>query len=137
MNYVEHKFIAMKPNLLARSILLLAGAIFLHGCSSAEKEAAPLVTVQVAPAKRGPIELEVTSDAVVYPLQQAILTPKITSTIAKFYVQRGTHVKQHQLLALLENRDLADAAEQSKAEFKQPKPHYAPTTPPTLPQHIQ
>ena len=137
MNYVEHKFITMKPNLLARSILLLAGAIFLHGCSSAEKEAAPLVTVQVAPAKRGPIELEVTSDAVVYPLQQAILTPKITSTIAKFYVQRGTRVKQGQLLALLENRDLAGAAEQSKGEFEQAEASYATTTGASLPQQIQ
>jgi HlyD family secretion protein len=137
MNYVEHKFIAVKPNLLARSILLLAGAIFLHGCSSSEKEAAPLVTVQVTPAKRGPIELEVTSDAVVYPLQQAVLTPKITSTIAKFYVQRGSRVKEGQLLALLENRDLAGAAEQSKGEFEQAEASYATTVGASLPQQIQ
>ena len=137
MNYAEPKVIAMKSSLLARSILLLAGAIFLHGCSSAEKEAAPLVTVQVTPAKRGPIELEVTSDAVVYPLQQAIITPKITSTIAKFYVQRGTRVKQGQLLALLENRDLAGAAEQSKGEFEQAEASYATTIGASLPQQIQ
>jgi type IV pilus biogenesis protein CpaD/CtpE len=65
----------MKLSLVSRSVLLLAGAILLHGCSSAEKEPTPLVAVQVAPAKRGPIELEVTSDAVVYPLLQAILSP--------------------------------------------------------------
>jgi HlyD family secretion protein len=137
MKYVEHKFKGMKPGLPARSMLLLAAAIFLHGCSSAEKEAAPLVTVQVTPAKRGPIELEVSADAVVYPLQQAILTPKITSTIAKFYVQRGTRVKQGQLLALLENRDLAGAAEQSKGEFEQAEASYATTTGASLPQQIQ
>jgi HlyD family secretion protein len=137
MKYVEHEFNAVKPSLLARSVLLLAGAIILHGCSSAEKEAAPLVTVQVTPAKRGPIELEVTSDAVVYPLQQAIITPKITSTIAKFYVQRGTRVKQGQLLALLENQDLAGAAEQSKGEFEQAEASYATTIGASLPQQIQ
>jgi len=137
MNYVERKFSGMKSNFLGRSVLLLAGAIFLHGCSSAEKEPTPLVSVQVTPAKRGPIELEVTSDAVVYPLQQAILTPKITSTIAKFYVQRGTRVKQGQLLALLENRDLAGAAEQSKGEFEQAEASYATTTGASLPQQIQ
>jgi len=137
MKYFERKFSSMKPSLLPRSILLLAGAIFLHGCSSAEKEAAPLVAVQVTPAKRGPIELEITSDAVVYPLQQAIITPKITSTIAKFYVQRGTHVKQGQVLALLENRDLAGAAEQSKGEFEQAEASYATTIGASLPQQIQ
>jgi HlyD family secretion protein len=137
MNYLEHKFSATKSRLIARSVLLLSGAIFLHGCSSAEKEPTPLVTVQVTPARRGPIELEVTSDAVVYPLQQAILTPKITSTIAKFYVQRGTRVKQGQLLALLENRDLAGAAEQSKGEFEQAEASYATTTGASLPQQIQ
>jgi HlyD family secretion protein len=137
MNYVERKFSGMKSNFLVRSVLLLAGAIFLHGCSSSEKEPTPLVSVQVIPAKRGPIELEISSDAVVYPLQQAILTPKITSTIAKFYVQRGTRVKQGQLLALLENRDLAGAAEQSKGEFEQAEASYATTTGASLPQQIQ
>jgi len=137
MNHVEHKFSGIKSRLLPRSILLLAGALFLYGCSSSEKEPTPLVTVQVTPAKRGPIELEVSSDAVVYPLQQAVITPKITSTIAKFYVQRGTRVKQGQLLALLENRDLAGAAEQSKGEFEQAEASYATTVGASLPQQIQ
>jgi HlyD family secretion protein len=137
MNHVEWKFRGIKSSFVCRSILLLGGAMLLHGCSSSEKEPTPLVTVQVTPAKRGPIELEVASDAVVYPLQQAILTPKITSTIAKFYVQRGTRVKQGQLLALLENRDLAGAAEQSKGEFDQAEASYATTTGASLPQQIQ
>ncbi len=119
------------------SILLLAGGILLHGCGAAEKEPVALVTVQVTPAKRGPIDLEVSADAVVYPLQQAILTPKITSTIAKFYVQRGSKVKQGELLALLENQDLAGAAEQSKGEFEQAEASYATTTGASLPEQIQ
>jgi len=137
MNHRNRKLNGTKPSLLSKSVLLLAGAIFLHGCSSAEKEPTPLVAVQVTPAKRGPIELEVSSDAVVYPLQQAILTPKITSTIAKFYVQRGSRVKQGQLLARLENGDLAGAAEKSKGEFEQAEASYATTTGASLPQQIQ
>jgi multidrug efflux pump subunit AcrA (membrane-fusion protein) len=74
---------------------------------------------------------------VVYPLEQAILTPKITSTIAKFYVQRGSKVKQGQLLALLENQDLAGQAEQSKGEFEQAEASYATTTGASLPEQIQ
>jgi HlyD family secretion protein len=137
MNYGERKMSGINQSFLSRGIFLLASAVLLHGCTSAEKEPTPLVAVQVTPAKRGPIELEVTSDAVVYPLQQAILTPKITSTIAKFYVQRGTHVKQGQLLALLENRDLAGAAEQSKGEFEQAEASFTTTTGASLPQQIQ
>jgi HlyD family secretion protein len=137
MNEVKRKVEATKSQMLAWGMIILGGAIILHGCGSSEKEPTPQVTVQVMPAKRGPIELEVTSDAVVYPLQQAILTPKITSTIAKFYVQRGSRVKQGQLLARLENQDLAGAAEQSKGEFEQAEASYATTVGASLPQQIQ
>jgi len=37
-------------------------------------------------------------------LQQAILSPKITSTIKQFLVQRGSRVKKGQLLAVLETQ---------------------------------
>jgi len=116
---------------------LLAVGTLLFGCGGAEKEPAPLVAVQVTPAKRGPIELEVSADAVVYPLEQAVITPKITSTIAKFYVQRGARVKQGQLLALLENADLSGQAEQSRGEFEQAEATYATTTGASLPEQIQ
>lgn len=123
--------------LLMLSALLLASAALLQGCGGSEKEPTPLVAVQITPAKRGPIELAVSSDAVVYPLQQAVITPKITSTIAKFYVQRGSRVKQGQLLALLENADLAGAAEQSKGEFEQAEASYTTTTGASLPEQLQ
>ena len=53
MNYVECKVSATKSRILARSVLLLGWAIILYGCGSSEKEPTPLVTVQVAAAKRG------------------------------------------------------------------------------------
>ncbi len=96
-----------------------------------------MVVVQVAPAKRGPIEQTVSADAVIFPLQQAIIAPKITSTVRKFFVQRGSRVKQGQLLAELENADLAGAAEQSKGEYEQAEAGYATTTEASLPQQIQ
>jgi multidrug efflux pump subunit AcrA (membrane-fusion protein) len=117
-------------------LFLTIGAL-LQGCSSTEKEPQPEVAVQVAPVKRAPIELEVTAQAVVSPLQQAIITPKITSTIRKFYVQRGSHVKAGQLLAELENADLAGAEVQSKGEFEQAEAGYATTTGASLPEQIQ
>jgi len=119
------------------SSLLIAIALLFSGCSATEKEPEPIVAVQVTPAKRGPIALTVSAEAVVFPLQQAVITPKISSTISKFYVQRGSHVKQGQLLAILENADLAGAAEQSKGEFEQAEAGYATTTGASLPQLIQ
>jgi HlyD family secretion protein len=119
------------------SSLLIGLAALLSGCSATEKEPEPIVAVQVTLAKRGPIALTVSAEAVVSPLQQAVITPKISSTISKFYVQRGSHVKQGELLALLENADLAGAAEQSKGEFEQAEAGYATTTGASLPQQIQ
>jgi len=120
------------------AIALLLGVLSLvQGCGSTEKQQEVVVTVQTTAAKRGPIELTVSAEAVVSPLDLAVITPKITSTISKFYVQRGTHVKQGQLLAQLESADLAGAAEQTKGELEQAEAGYATMTGASLPQQMQ
>jgi HlyD family secretion protein len=118
-------------------LLSLCAIGLVQGCGGTEKEPEPVVAVQVAPVKRGPIAQTVSADAVVFPLEQAVITPKITSTIRKFYVQRGSRVKQGELLAALENADLAGAEEQSKGEYDQAEAGYATTTESSLPQQIQ
>jgi multidrug efflux pump subunit AcrA (membrane-fusion protein) len=121
-----------------RALLLpLCAIALLTACGTAEKEQETVVAVQTTPAKRGPIELTVSSEAVVFPLEQAVITPKITSTISKFYVQRGSRVKKGQPLAQLENADLAGAAEQSKGNFEQAEANYKTTTGASVPQQIQ
>ena len=107
------------------------------GCSQPEKEKDPEVSVQVVAVRKAPIEEAVLAEAVVFPLQQAVVTPKITSTIKQFLVQRGSPVKKGQLLAILENADLSAAAEQSKGEFEQAEAGYSTATGATLPQEIQ
>ncbi len=109
----------------------------LQGCRETPPEPEPTVSVRTTEAKRGPITLSISAEAVVYPLEQAILSPKITSTIKKFYVQRGAPVTRGQLLAELENADLAGTAEQSKGEFEQAEAGYATTTGASLPQQLQ
>ncbi len=113
------------------------GALLLSGCGKAEKEQEPVVSVQVTPAQRGPISQMITSEAVVFPLEQATVAPKITSTVKKFHVQRGTRVKKGQLLVVLENADLAAAAEASKGDFEQADAAYNTTIGSSLPQQIQ
>ena len=107
------------------------------GCGSEEKAKPPIVSVQTTAAHRTTIAKTLSADAVVFPLQQAVLTPKITSTIRSFLVQRGSRVHKGQLLAILENADLSAAAEQSKGEFQQAEAGYATTTGASLPEQIQ
>jgi multidrug efflux pump subunit AcrA (membrane-fusion protein) len=109
----------------------------LSGCSSAEKVQEPVVTVQTTPAQHSAISQIISAEAVVFPLQQATVAPKITSTILEFKVQRGTRVKQGQLLVVLENKDLAAAAEASKGDFEQADAAYVTTVEASLPQQIQ
>jgi multidrug efflux pump subunit AcrA (membrane-fusion protein) len=114
-----------------------AGLWLLGGCVKAEKEKEPVVSVQTTPVQRAPISQIISAEAVVSPLQQAIITPKITSTISKFLVQRGSRVKQGQLLAVLENKDLSAAAEQSRGELDQAEAGYVTTVNAGLPQQVQ
>jgi HlyD family secretion protein len=120
----------------ARLIFIFALIASLAGCAKKE-EAEPEVSVQVQPAKRATISETVSTEAVVYPIEQAVITPKITSTIKSFEVQRGSRVHKGQLLAVLENADLAAAADQSKGEFRQAEAGYATTTEASLPQELQ
>jgi HlyD family secretion protein len=115
------------------SLLTLA----LAGCSSTQKEKEPVVTVEVTPAEKTSISQMVTAEAVVFPLKQATISPKITSTVADFKVQRGSRVKKGQLLVVLENKDLTAQAEASKGDFEQADANYVIAINAGLPQQIQ
>jgi multidrug efflux pump subunit AcrA (membrane-fusion protein) len=112
-------------------------ALVLVACGPAEKEKEPVVTVRVAPAEKQTISQFVSAEAVVFPVKQATVSPKITSIIIDFKVQRGSRVKQGQLLAILENKDLAAQAEASRGDFEQAEANYAITVNAGLPQQIQ
>jgi len=109
----------------------------LCGCSKEEKEKDPVVTVQVTPAKRATISQTVSAEAVIYPLEQATVAPKITAPITEFKVQRGSRVKKGQLLAVLENKDLAGQAEASRGSFEQADAGYKTSVDATIPQQVQ
>jgi HlyD family secretion protein len=118
---------------LAASITVVASGL---GCSS-EKPAEPTVSVQVVPVKKATIEQTVTSEAVLYPLAQSAIVPKISAPIKAFYVNRGGKVHAGQLLATLENRDLAAAAQDNQGAYDQAQAAYTIATASTLPEEIQ
>jgi HlyD family secretion protein len=127
----------MTPRRLRSRCAILLPVFLLSACSRKEQEVEPEVSVEVVPAKVGDISQIVTAQAVVFPLQQAVVTPKITSTIKSFEVQRGARVRQGQLLAVLENSDLAAAAIASKGEYEQAEASYVTSTAAGLPEQVQ
>jgi HlyD family secretion protein len=108
-------------------VVLVLGFIFFctSGCST--KEAAdqvPTVEVQAAAAEDAPIQRQVTADAILYPRDQAAIVPKISAPVKRFYVDRGSAVRQGQLLAELENQDLAGAVTENQGGFQQAEANY-------------
>ena len=122
-----------------RTLLAALAAVLLlaAGCGKQEKEKEPVVSVQTTPAQRAAISQSVSTEAVVFPLEQATVAPKITSTVKRFLVQRGARVKKGQLLAELENADLSATAEASKGDYDLAEANYAMTVGAGLPQQIQ
>jgi HlyD family secretion protein len=126
-----HKMKKFQPVLL---VLSLAGTT---ACSKPEKEAEPVVTVQVAQVKQAQIENSITSEAVLFPLQQAAITPKISAPVKRFYVNRGSRVKAGQLLATLEDRDLAASEIENRGALSQAEAVYANATASGLPEEFR
>jgi HlyD family secretion protein len=118
---------------LASTVLVL---VSLLGCSG-EKPPEPTVGVQVVPVKKATIEQMVTSEAILFPLAQSAIVPKISAPVKAFYVNRGSKVHEGQLLAKLENRDLVAAAEDNQGAYDQAQAAYAIATASTLPEEIQ
>ncbi len=120
-----------------RALLAIAVLGLSAGCSrKEEKETEPVVPVQAAEVRLGPIRRIVSADAVLYPRDQATITSKISAPVRTFYVNRGDHVRQGQLLAVLENRDLAAAAVEGKAQYDQAQAVYRTTTAASLPEEV-
>jgi HlyD family secretion protein len=106
-------------------------------CSKVEKEAEPIVSVQVAQTKQGEIENVITSESVLFPLQQAAITPKISAPVKHFYVNRGSQVSAGQLLATLENKDLEATEVENKGALSQAEAVYATATASGLPEEFR
>ena len=107
--------------------LLFLGAL-LSGCKKADEVAPPEVSVQAEKVERKPLTEYVSGETILVPQSQAAIVPKISAPIKKFFVQRGSLVKKDQLLAVLENADLAAAVRDSQGAMKQADASYATTT---------
>jgi multidrug efflux pump subunit AcrA (membrane-fusion protein) len=111
--------------------------VLLSACAKKEAPAteAP-APVQVTAVTQNTIRRTIAGDGALYPLDQANVMPKITAPVQKFYVNRGDHVKQGQLLAMLENRDLVAAAAESKGGVDQAESNFRTTAGATVPEAV-
>jgi len=118
----------------AAIVPLLAISLLFLGCNKKEATPTPEVLVQAVHPSRGNLVEELTADAVLAPLAQVAIAPKITAPVKKFFVQRGSHVKQGQLLAVLENSDLQAAALDNKGSYTAAQASFDTATRATVPE---
>ncbi len=123
----------LKSMLLCCSAMLIASA-----CSpkAQERETETAAPVQVAPVRQETIHRIVEADAVLFPADQASVTPKISAPVQKFYVNRGDHVKAGQLLATLENSDLSAAVAAARGQVQQAEANLRTTTDAAVPEAV-
>ena len=129
----------VKQLLRPTALLLCAALLTPVACKKGDEEESaptPVVYVQAAHPEQGSIAEQITADALLAPLAQAAIQPKITAPVKKFYVQRGARVKAGQLLAVLENKDLAAAALDNKGAFTAAQASFDTATKATAPEDL-
>jgi RND family efflux transporter MFP subunit len=120
-----------------RKPLLLIPLLFLVSCTKKEeKEVEAPAPVQVTAVTQDTIRRIVAGDGMLFPRDQASVMPKIAAPVQRFLVQRGDHVKQGQLLAVLESRDLTASEGESKAQLAQAEANLRATASAQIPESV-
>jgi multidrug efflux pump subunit AcrA (membrane-fusion protein) len=131
---------AMK-HLLRDKYLFFALALALpialvSGCKK-EETPSPEITVQAERPEQSAISEHIVADAILTPVAQAAIAPKISAPVKKFYVQRGAKVKEGELLAVLENSDLTAAEQDNQGAYEAAQAAYATATRAQVPEDTQ
>ncbi len=127
---------SFRPAAIATAGLMFA--LLAGGCSSGPGgEGRPVVTVKTAVAETKSIQQEISTEAVLYPIHQESLVPKISAPVARYYVNRGDAVHAGELLAVLENTDLQAAVAENKGNYDQAQANYESMKAASLPEQIQ
>ncbi|HEX3745084.1 MAG TPA: efflux RND transporter periplasmic adaptor subunit [Bryobacteraceae bacterium] len=116
---------------------VLAAALLASACSKKEEaETEAPAPVQVTGVTQEPIRRIVPGDGVLFPVGQSTIMPALSKPVVKFYVNRGDHVKEGQLLATLENRDLQASVDNFKAQVNQASLNLHSTELATVPEAV-
>ena len=132
------RFAARRKPCPFKAVAFFIFALALAHVAGCKKEVAQevQVTVQAEAPEHGAISEQINADAVLAPIAQAAIEPKITAPVKKFYVERGQRVKSGELLAVLENSDLAAAAMDNQGAYEAAQADYATTTKAQVPEDM-
>src|SRR3954471_4371741 len=126
----------LTQGVIRKLFVCFAMAAALVACGKKEAEQEPVVTVQIATAQKTSLDQVVTTEAVLFPKNQAAITSKVASPVRKFLVARGAKVHKGQLLAILENRDVAASVTENRGALEQAQAAYETTTRASLPEDL-
>ncbi len=116
----------------------LCALLAVAGCKGKAAEAPDVaVTVQAAHPTQGDISEQITADAILAPLSQAAIAPRISAPIRAEYVQRGARVHKGQLLVSLEDRDLRGGALDTRGSLTAAQASYTTVTQATIPEEVK
>jgi RND family efflux transporter MFP subunit len=112
---------SLATTVCVRTLCLLMLAGLLAGCGSSSKTAdaaasAPIVGVVIVERRDLTSELSIASEF--EPFQEVNVYAKVSGYIQKLYIDWGTHVKDGQLLAVLEIPELEQQVQQDEANVK-------------------
>lgn len=124
--------------MVAAVCTLLAVSLVSGGCKKKAEEASEAsVAVQAEHPTMGPISAEIAADAVLAPVAQAAIAPRISAPVKAELVQRGAIVHKGQLLLTLEDRDLRAAELDSRGSLSQAQAAFTAATLATIPEDVQ
>src|ERR1051325_3840945 len=115
---------------------LIVALLFTSACHKEEKkeEVEAPAPVQVTAVTQDTIRRIVGGDGVLFPRDQASISPKIAAPVTKFFVMRGDPVKAGKFLPRLENRDLTAAAAEARGALVQAESNLRSTQGATVPE---
>src|SRR5215467_6960493 len=103
-----------------RSLTVAALILAFAGCAKKEApEAEAPAPLQITTVMQDTIRRTVAGDGTLWPRNQASVMPKIAAPVQRFLVQRGDPVREGQLVAVLEARDLSASSGESRAQLLQ------------------
>jgi HlyD family secretion protein len=133
--FPQSSAVSFSAALYAMVIVLLLVAV---GCRKAEEEpATAVVSIQAEKAEQKDLTEYVSGDAVLSPQSESALASKISAPVKRFLVQRGAHVRQGQLLAVLEDGDLAASVTDTRGSLTQAQAAYDTSIKAQIPEDLQ
>ncbi len=128
------------PRMNRLCALTLTVAFVLAGCAAPPEEEAevePIVAVKVARVREMDIDIRVEAPAMVYPREQANVASRLTARILQLDARKGDSVSAGQVLAHLENRDLAAQRDEAAAAVVDAEATLARVSAGTLPTEVE